>query len=286
MRSWLDLLRHAARNFERDDGFVLASHIALSSLTAIFPFLIFVTSLAGLLGVQRLADSAAGAFFDIWPPQVAQPIQHEIHAVLSNRHGGLLTISAILALYFSANGVEALRIGLNRAYRTPETRPWWRLRLESTAYVFVGAAALLAMTFLLVLGPSLWQAAVHFLPALAIFSRKITIARYALATVILTAALVIAHLMLPNRRQRLRRVWPGIALTFFAWMGFALAFSAYIARFARNYVATYAGLASVMIAILFLYALGAIFIFGAQWNAALERRRAESDGEAQNSPSA
>ena len=57
MRSWLGLARDAARNFERDDGFVLASHIALSGLTAIFPFLIFVTSLAGLLGVQRIADA-------------------------------------------------------------------------------------------------------------------------------------------------------------------------------------------------------------------------------------
>lgn len=273
MRVWLALARRAARNFESDDGFVLASHIALSGLTAIFPFLIFVTSLAGLLGVQRLADQAASAFFEIWPPQVAQPIQHEIHAVLSNSHSGLLTVSGLLALYFASSGVEALRIGLNRAYRAPETRPWWRLRLQSSAYVFVGGAALLALTFLLVLGPTLWRTALHYAPALIIFANKVTIARYAIATIILTAALILAHMMLPNRQLNLRHVWPGIVLTFVAWMSFALAFSSYLARFARNYVATYAGLASVMIAIMFLYSLGAIFIFGAEWNAALDGRR-------------
>ncbi|WP_374545479.1 YihY/virulence factor BrkB family protein [Rhodoblastus sp.] len=273
MRDYSRLLLEAARNFEKDDGYAMASHIALSGLTAIFPFLIFVTSLAGLFGVQHLADEASAAFFDIWPPRVAEPILREIHNVLSNRHGGLLTISAVLAVYFSSSGVEALRTGLNRAYGARETRPWWRLRLQSIGYVFVGALALLAMAFLLILGPSLWAAALRQAPALGAFSNKVAIGRYGIATVILLAALIIAHRVLPNRKLSLRQTAPGVILTFGAWMAFASAFGAYIARFTLNYVATYAGLASVMIAIVFLYSLAAIFIFGAEINAAVERRR-------------
>ena len=60
-------------------------------------------------------------------------------------------------------------------------------------------------------------------------------------------------------------------------MIFALAFSTYLGRFALNYVATYAGLASVMIAIVFLYSLAAIFIFGGEVNAALMRARGVGD---------
>lgn len=276
LRDYSRLLLEAARNFEKDDGYAMASHIALSGLTAIFPFLIFVTSLAGLFGVQHLADEASAAFFDIWPPRVAEPILREIHNVLSNRHGGLLTISAVLAVYFSSSGVEALRTGLNRAYGARETRPWWRLRLQSIGYVFVGALALLAMAFLLILGPSLWAAALRQAPALSAFSSKVAIGRYGIATVILLAALIIAHRVLPNRKLSLRQTAPGVILTFGAWMAFASAFGAYIARFTLNYVATYAGLASVMIAIVFLYSLAAIFIFGAEINAAVERRREPS----------
>jgi membrane protein len=269
LRKHAGLLLLAARNFERDDGYAMASHIALSGLTAIFPFLIFVTSLSGLFGVQRLADEASAAFFDIWPPSVAEPIMREIHNVLSNRHGGLLTASAALALYFSSSGVEALRTGLNRAYGARETRPWWRLRLQSIAYVFVGAIALLAMAFLLILGPTLWTAALLEAPALSAFSSKVAIGRYLIATIILLAALIIAHRVLPNVKLTLRQTAPGVILTFCAWMVFASAFGAYLARFALNYVATYAGLASVMIAIVFLYSLAAIFIFGAELNAAI-----------------
>jgi membrane protein len=276
------LLLEAAWNFERDDGYAMASHIALAGLTAIFPFLIVVTSLAGLFGVQPLADEASSAFFDIWPQRVAAPILLEIHNVLSNRHGGLLTISAALAVYFSSSGVEALRTGLNRAYGAPETRAWWRLRIQSIGYVFIGALALLAMAFLLILGPILWEAALKQAPALGAFNTKVEVGRYAIATIILLAALIIAHRVLPNVKLTLRQTAPGVILTFCAWMIFASAFGSYIARFALNYVATYAGLASVMIAIVFLYSLAAIFIFGAELNAAIERRHraraADTDG--------
>lgn len=143
-------------NFSADDGYAMSSHIALQGLTAIFPFLIFATSLAGFFGAQPVADDAASAFFEFWPPQVSGPILGEIHNVLSAQHSSLLTVSAALAVYFSSSGVEALRTGLNRAYGLSETRRWWLLRLESIAYVLIGALALLSLTFLLVLGPAIW----------------------------------------------------------------------------------------------------------------------------------
>jgi len=274
MRAFLRLILISLKNFDADDGYAMSSHIALQGLTAIFPFLIFVGSLAGFLGVQPVADESAGAFFEFWPPQVATPILHEIHRVLNARHGGLLTLSAALAVWFSSNGVEALRTGLNRAYGLKETRPWWRLRLQSLGYVVIGALALLAVTLLLVLGPVIWAGALKFAPGLAPLSHFVALARYGVATVIMLTALVVAHRLLPNASMPLRDCAPGVALTFFAWLIFALAFSAYLQRFAFNYVATYAGLASAMIAMVFLYALGAIFIYGAEMNEAVMRARA------------
>lgn len=263
----------SVQSFARDDGYAMASHIALSGLIAIFPFLIFVTSLSGFFGAQVLADKAASTFFEVWPPQVADPILTQIHEVLNNRHGGLLTISAILALYFSASGVEALRTGLNRAYGARETRSWWILRLESIGYVFVGALALLSLAFLLVLGPIVWAFVVKAAPPLKALTHIVAIGRYFGATVALVLALIIAHRDLPNIKISLRRLAPGIVLTLVAWMAFGWLFSYYIAHFALNYIATYAGLASIMIAIVFLYVTAAIFIFGGEFNAALLRAR-------------
>ena len=78
----------------------------------------------------------------------------------------------------------------------------------------------------------------------------------------LTAALVIAHKWLPAESHSFREIVPGIALTLVLSIGFGEAFGYYLSQFTRNYVSTYAGLASVMIALVFLYALASIFVFG------------------------
>ena len=66
---------------------------------------------------------------------------------------------------------------------------------------------------------------------------------------------------------------PGVAFTIVCSLGFGEAFGIYLNEFARNYVSTYAGLASVMIALVFLYVMAAIFIFGGELNAAIIRMK-------------
>lgn len=273
MNQRLSILSDAYISFNEDDGWAIASHIALTTLMSMFPFLIFLTALAGFFGSKELADQAALILLEAWPEQVARPISSEIHNVLTQSRGGLVTAGAVLALYFSSSGVEAVRVGLNRAYGVREKRSWWVLRLESVAYVLVGAMALLALAFLVVLGPLIWGGIVSSFPGLAPLAGAVTFARYGLTTLLLTLALVIAHRWLPAERSRVRQVLPGVGLTVVLSILFAVAFAAYLTEFARNYVTTYAGIASVMIALVFLYALASIFVFGGELNAAIGRAR-------------
>jgi membrane protein len=106
MRFVFRVLRDAFMRFSQDDGWAIASHIALSILTSLFPFLIFVTALAGFFGSASLADEVhelAHILLQTWPQQVAAPIANEIHNVLTQTRSGLLTISVILAIYFSSS---------------------------------------------------------------------------------------------------------------------------------------------------------------------------------------
>jgi membrane protein len=281
MRKRLSILVDAYLSFIEDDGWAIASHIALTTLMSMFPFLIFLTALAGFFGSKDLADQAAGILLETWPEQVARPIASEIHNVLTQSRGGLATVGAVLALYFSSSGVEAIRIGLNRAYGVRDQRGWWLLRLESVAYVLVGALALLALAFLVVLGPLIWQTIVTNFPGLAPLAAAVTTARYMITALLLTGALIIAHKWLPAENNGIRQILPGICLTVVLSIVFAVAFAAYLAQFARTYVTTYAGIASVMIALVFLYSLASIFVFGGELNAAIcrdRRRRGPSAG--------
>jgi membrane protein len=273
MQAVVRILLDAMQRFLRDDGWAIASHIALSILTSMFPFLIFVTALAGFFGSKGLADEAVRIVFQAWPEQVAAPIAHEIHNVLTQTRAGPLTIGVALAIYFSSNGVEAVRVALNRAYDSRDSRPWWLLRLESISFVFIGAFALLTLALLVVFAPLLWHAVLHFAPALEPLNRVITFLRLAIASLVILIALVIAHKFLPAGRRSLQDIAPGVLLTFSLWIAAGIAFGSYLAEFARNYVSTYAGLASVMIALVFLYMIASIFIFGGELNAAILRAK-------------
>jgi membrane protein len=274
-------------HFSSADGWAIASHIALSILLALFPFLILVTSLAAsFFGSIELADEVAKLLLDTWPEQVAEPIAKEIHAVLTTTRGDLLTISVGLAIFFASSGIESLRIGLNRAYGMVEKRNWFLLRLESIGYVLIGAVALLAMAFLIVLGPLLFATASKYAPALVYFEWDITIARYAVASAALIVALFVAHKWLPSGRRKFSEIAPGIAATLALWLLGGMLFGRYLAEFPSVYVSYYAGLASVMIALVFLYLTASIFVLGGELNAAIVRARNQHAGESSAAPAA
>ncbi|HEX5507258.1 MAG TPA: YihY/virulence factor BrkB family protein [Pseudolabrys sp.] len=260
--------------FVADDGWAIASHIALSSLMALFPFLIVVTALAGFFfGSKELGDEAARILLETWPAQVAEPLSQDINGVLTSLQGGALTFGAIFAVYFASSGVESLRIGLNRAYNMAEMRPWWMLRIESVAYVLVGAVAILAFAFLVVLAPLISAAVAKLSPALEPFSNLTTFVRYAAAAVVLVIALFIIHQWLPSGRRRLFEIAPGIAVTLALWLISGAIFGRYLAEFAYGYVTMYAGLASAMIALVFLYICASIFIYGGELNSIISKYR-------------
>ena len=262
----------AILKFLGDDGWAIASHIALSTLMSLFPFLIFITGLTSLLyGSQELAEKAAQILLEAWPEQVAGPIANEISNVLTRTQGSALTFGAVLGLYFSTSGVESLRIGLNRAYNETEMRSWWLLRLESLVYVLVGAVSLSALSFLIVLAPLILPAVLRYLPGLAGIESLITFLRYAVTTMVLVLALIAVHKWLPSGRRRIREIAPGIVVTLLLWLVSAIAFARYLATFSGAYVRTYAGLASAMVALVFLYWTAGIFVYGGELNQAIRR---------------
>jgi membrane protein len=268
----------AFRRFNADDGWAIASHIALSALMALFPFLLILTAIAGFIGSRNLADEAARIILETWPEQVSATLALEVHSVVeSARGGGVLTVGALLALFFASAGVEALRIALNRAYDIVDARPWWLTRLESIGYIIIAAFGMLALSFLVFLAPLIWATIIRYFPQLEPFGFLITFVRFAVASLVLIVALLVVHLWLPAGRRRLREIMPGVIATLLLWLIVGTVFGRYLADFAFTYSRYYAGLASPMIAIVFLYFTSSVFIYGGDLNAVIrDFRQAEA----------
>lgn len=259
-------------HFAEDDGWAMASHVALSALLALFPFLIFGTSLASFLGADQFADTAVHIIFDTWPDEIAAPLAAQVRDVLTIPRGGLLTLSVLAAAYFASNGVEAVRVALNRAYRVSDPRWWYVTRGISLIFVFLAVVAFAAISIVLVAVPVALSFAETKFPWMKDILTTISSLGVIGTVVVLVLGMVAAHLWLPAGKRRVLDVLPGVILTIVFWGLFAFVFAYYLSTFA-NYAATYAGLASVMIVLVFLYMAGVIFVLGAEVNAALMKYR-------------
>ncbi len=276
----------ALRRFDSKGGWIMSSHVAMSVMLALFPFLLFVVALAGFLSQDVAVEDLIELIFGTWPDEVADPIETEVRNVLEAASPSLITAGGVLALYFASNGVEAVRLAMSQAYRDVDPRPFWKTRLLSLVFVVLGSVAiLLFVTFGWVLPLYFSLVADAVTPAERSW---LTDARLnSTLTVAVAFGLVAAcHKWLPGTAHALSQIWPGVVLTLVLWVAAGKVLAYYMSRFA-DYSATYAGLAGVMAALIFLYLMAAILILGAEFNGALidrsTRRRARA-AEARPAP--
>jgi membrane protein len=123
---------------------------------------------------------------------------------------------------------------------------------------------------LLVFAPLIIRLAETHLVWIKPYLGTIHVWRFTIATALIVGGLFAVHVWLPAGKRRLVDIMPGILFTLLAWLAGSSMFAAYLDNFS-SYVTTYAGLASIMIAVVFLYIISAIFILGGELNAAISR---------------
>ena len=113
----------------RNESFAHASNFAFSVLFSLFPFMILVTGVAGWTasqwGVGELtaaAEQGTGGIFAVLPEQVAAILKPEVSAVLATSQSRVLTVGVVLLVVIVTGLVESLRMGLNYAYRSYDSR--------------------------------------------------------------------------------------------------------------------------------------------------------------------
>jgi membrane protein len=130
------------------------------------------------------------------------------------------------------------------------------------------------MALLIVLGPLMLEAARRHIPLIVETNEHfVNVARYSITIAALVIALFILHAWLPAGRRSFLQILPGIIFTVVGSLVSGIVFGQYLARFANNYVTMYAGLASVVIALVFLYFIAAVFVYGGELNAAIIKSR-------------
>jgi membrane protein len=275
------VLIEAVNHFLNTNATLLAGYIAYAALLALFPFLIFLATLGGFLGREAAVIEAFGLALARLPPEVAEVLETPIREVLEEQRPGLLTASVLVTLWVASNGFEALRAGLNEAYEIEEPRALWWRRLQSLALTLLFAAAVVASTIAVVLGPIIWRLVEWLLelPLPVLWQLLWAAVRYSLAGGALLVVTWALYYFLPNVRMRGSDALPGAAVAVALWTVAASLFSWYLANLGR-FTVTYGSLGGVVLSLFFFYVSAAIFIFGAEINAAIRRLAARAAARA------
>ncbi len=271
---WLALGRFGAKN-----GLVMSSHVAMSLMLALFPFVLFTVALAGSLSQDYVTNELIELIFGAWPQDVADPIVAELRAVLEQSGSGVITIGGLLAVFFASNGVVAVRAAMNQAYHDHDSWPFWKTRLFCLALVVIGGATILAIAAVEVVLPVYTKLVSERTDVNVSEWLSVDRLRWTFTVAVPAGTVILAHLLLPTRRHSVMQILPGVLLTLALWAAGGWGFSIYIGQFA-SYSTTYAGLAGAMAALIFLYLCAAILILGAEFNGALMDLQNSGEGTA------
>jgi membrane protein len=258
----------AVRAVYADSGFAMAGAVAYSFVLSLFPFCIFLGALAGVFGGEERAQEGIKQLFEIVPAPVAQALAPEVMAVMGRSRFDLLTFGAFISLFFATSAIESLRAALNVAYRQRETRSYPVCLLQSSLFVVLSAVGMLVLTWGVVVGPEmaarikpawmLWLADTGWLPL---------IVRFAIVVGAIGLQLLAYHLWLAAGHRRLAEVWPGVLLSIVLWVLAARLFGSWL--LISDYSRFYAGLTSIMSALVFFQISAIIIILGAELNRGL-----------------
>ena len=257
-----------------DGGTLLAGHIAFAGMFALFPFIIFLTTLAGEMGQSAAAQDFVKFGLGALPDQVRQAIEPAVREVLTGGRQGLMTLSIIAALWAVSSAFEAARYALNLAYEVKQTRAIWWQRLQSMLMVLLFSIGIIVVMVTVVAVPIAWVLAELFDFAPIEWRLRYDTIRIVLSAILLLFLVLPLYIWLPNRRLGVLDVLPGAVLAVTMWLAGGSVYSWYLLNLSR-FTVTYGSLGGVVATLLFFYLSALIFIFGGEVSAAKLRLRGD-----------
>jgi membrane protein len=256
----------------RDNLLTLAAAMAYSWLFAVFPFVIFLLTLAPYLPEkQKLnAQEQINTFVQEMIPHQAQSVLDSLEYVLKEPRTGLLSFGLIATLWTASGGVSMTMSALDAAFDAEKFRPFYIQRPIAIALTIVMVILILLVFVLLPIGSGIISWLIHqkLIPTALIWA--VDVLRYSLAVLLMLAALMTLYKFGTSVKQRLIFFSPGAIFTVIAWLVLGASFRFYVDKFGE-YNRTYGAVGGVAIILLLFYLDALVLLVGAEINSEVDR---------------
>lgn len=268
VRSW-SAREFSARLLERlntDDVSTRAAALAYYFIFALFPALLFLTALLGLLPVPGVMERLLGYFTRVLPPESAVVVRRTLTQTLASASTSLLSLGAAGALWAASAGMVALIDALNVAHRVTEPRSWWRRRLVALLLTLGLALFTLTALMLVIFGERMGEGVAGAVGLGPVFTLAWRLVQWPVVVGCLLVAVLLVYHSAPAASPPLSRLAPGSACAVAAWLAVSTALRVYVSHFG-SYNATYGSIGGVILLMLWFYLSSLTLLIGAEVNA-------------------
>ena len=259
------VLRYYTHDVARD-----SAALTYYLLFAIFPLLIFISTLLGLLELDIAYITSV--LEPLLPTDVLDVVRSYLEYVSANQSRQLLWFSLVFSIWFPMRAAGCLMHSLRKAFGRSAPESLWRSQLRILLFT-VWLIVVIAVTLVLVVvGRSVLEFAGRFVTITEAFITAWSYLRFVVLALVMVVTLVILYMLSQGQRRPLREVLPGVGSSLAAWMVLSMAFSYYVEHVGQ-YSVLYGSIATVIVVLLWLYMSGQILILGAEFSAALTEKR-------------
>ena len=274
-RSWTQIVKRTVKEFQEDNLTDWAAALTYYGVMSLFPMLIVLVALLGLVGQQDTINTLINSFNQAGLHSVADNIQKPLTSIVNNKGGaGALFGFGLLGSVWAASGyLGAFMRAMNTIYEVKEGRPFWKLRPLQVVVTLVAVLLLsLVLISLVLTGP-----VAHAIgAAIGLGNTAVTIwgvVKWPLILVIVMAMIAGLYYIAPNVRQpRVRWVSPGGVMAVVIWLIASILFGLYVSNFG-SYDKTYGTLGGVISFLVWMWISNLALLLGAEFDAELERER-------------
>jgi membrane protein len=263
------------------DIFSRSAQVAFYFSFALFPLLLFLISLLGIILVS--SDGVKRELFvylsQIMPGQVYNLVHATIEEVVEKSTSGKLTLGLLFTLWSASAGFDAVRNALNEIYEIKESRPLWRTKLQSLLLTFVITTIAIFILALVFYGWNLLGVILAGIGLEVSSPWVLKVIQWTAAFLLIFLICELVYNLLPNRQHfTWLRVMPGSIVAIVLWILFSAIFRIYLGYF-DTYNKAYGSLGAVIIMMLWLYLTASALLLGGAINSVLREMRIKRDGD-------
>ncbi|XXF80665.1 YihY/virulence factor BrkB family protein [Myxococcaceae bacterium GXIMD 01537] len=274
---WGEFFKLLKDEYTRDKVSDVAGSLTFFGVLALFPFLLFLVALAGLIIDPKQAQALIDELARVAPQEVTAILGQRLRELGESSSVGLLTLGGVGAIWAASSGIAALMRALNAAYGVEESRPYWKVRAIALVSTLLSAGVSILAALAAVATPALGRALGE--P----FEGIITWLRLPVAGVLMMFVWALLYWALPDVHQKFKLITPGSVVGVIIWLIASWGFSKYVANFGK-YSVNYGAIGGVIVLLLWMWITSQVVLLGAEVNSLLEQHSAEGKAPGAREP--